>query len=386
MEIVFRADGSLLFVNINEPINQGSNNVNFVHCAVEGLTPGEDFTVKANFRLPTGQVAQVIGETPDVFSVDGTEYSGYKVPLGSYITAYAGYLVMNLLALRLDNTALATYQVRLNVNKTHVEGSTTITTSELNNLVASLSQYQLKFNLSNCRCYPSIEAARLEQDKLAEGQVILTYLGEAITPYKKSGGILVPLELEATPYSAGSGITIANHEISVDGTIARVSQIPTRTSQLNNDSGFITASYHDATKQDVLTAGANITIVDGVISATDTTYQNLPAVDGGTSESLVTTGNKWTWNHKQDALTAGSNITIVENVISAINTTYTSKAEASGGTAVSLCTTGEKYNWNHKSSVSAATTGTSSTEAKYLTIDGTEYKLSGGTEVVWRTF
>ena len=94
------------------------------------------------------------------------------------------------------------------------------------------------------------------------------------------------------------------------------SSIPTKTSELTNDSNFITSDYHDDTKQDILvsgtniktinnvsllgegnidisggsayTAGDNITIVDGVISAKDTTY------------------------------TAGDNITIVNNVISAI--------------------------------------------------------------------
>lgn len=39
-------------------------------------------------------------------------------------------------------------------------------------------------------------------------------------------------------------------------------------SDLNNDSWYITSSYHDATKQDVLTAGTNISIENNVISAT----------------------------------------------------------------------------------------------------------------------
>ncbi len=49
--------------------------------------------------------------------------------------------------------------------------------------------------------------------------------------------------------------------------------IPTKTSQLTNDSWFITSSYHDSSKQDVLTAGSNVQIsAENVISATDTTY------------------------------------------------------------------------------------------------------------------
>lgn len=52
---------------------------------------------------------------------------------------------------------------------------------------------------------------------------------------------------------------------------ANAAAVPTMTSQLVNNSGFITAAEvpHDATKQDKLTAGANITISPaGVISAT----------------------------------------------------------------------------------------------------------------------
>lgn len=58
----------------------------------------------------------------------------------------------------------------------------------------------------------------------------------------------------------GTSITIA------DGVIS--STQPTKTSELTNDSGFITNEYHDATKQNNLVAGDNITIAnDGTISA-----------------------------------------------------------------------------------------------------------------------
>ena len=64
-------------------------------------------------------------------------------------------------------------------------------------------------------------------------------------------------------------------------------------------------------KQDKLTAGSNITISEqNVISATDTTYSNLPAQENGQDVSLVSTGEKYTWNEKQDKIIAGTNITI----------------------------------------------------------------------------
>ena len=63
------------------------------------------------------------------------------------------------------------------------------------------------------------------------------------------------------------------------------------------------------TKQDTLTAGDNITIVDNVISSSGS---------GGTSASNICeiTGLQDELDSKQNVLTAGDNITIVDNVIS----------------------------------------------------------------------
>ena len=61
-------------------------------------------------------------------------------------------------------------------------------------------------------------------------------------------------------------------------------------------------------------------------------------------------------------LVAGSNVTLTPDAtndkvtIAATATTYESKAAASGGTAVSLVTTGEKYTWNNKSSLALGET------------------------------
>ena len=53
------------------------------------------------------------------------------------------------------------------------------------------------------------------------------------------------------------------------------------------------------------------------------------------------------WTDEGKTYTAGTNVQISSsNVISATDTTYESKTAASGGTAVSLVTTGEKYTWN----------------------------------------
>lgn len=48
----------------------------------------------------------------------------------------------------------------------------------------------------------------------------------------------------------------------------------------------------------------------------NTTYSSQTAASGGTATSLVTTGEKYTWNNKQNALTAGTGISISSNTIS----------------------------------------------------------------------
>ena len=100
------------------------------------------------------------------------------------------------------------------------------------------------------------------------------------------------------------------------------------------------------TKQNILTAGNNITIVNDTISAT--WYSNLPAAQGWTDDTLVTTWDKYNWDHKQNSLTAWANIQINWNVISATDTTYGNFPEAQGWTTDTLVTTWDKYNWNHK--------------------------------------
>ena len=54
-------------------------------------------------------------------------------------------------------------------------------------------------------------------------------------------------------------VTNLNNEIKLK---ADTTDIPTKTSDLTNDSNYITASYHDASKQDVLVSGTNIKTIN----------------------------------------------------------------------------------------------------------------------------
>ena len=89
------------------------------------------------------------------------------------------------------------------------------------------------------------------------------------------------------------------------------------------------------TKQDTLTAGDNITIVDNVISSSGS---------GGSGASLISdvSGLQVELDSKQNVLTSGDNITIVDNVISSTGSSSSSSIElfklsmVRSNTAVSL--------------------------------------------------
>lgn len=73
----------------------------------------------------------------------------------------------------------------------------------------------------------------------------------------------------------------------------------THTASIAADTGTSALSMTANTKYK-LTAGGSTFIFT---TPKDTTYTSKAAVPGGTDVSLVTTGEKWTWNHKQDTLT-----------------------------------------------------------------------------------
>ncbi len=96
-------------------------------------------------------------------------------------------------------------------------------------------------------------------------------------------------------------------------------------------------------------------------------------------------------------LVAGSNVTLTPDAtndkvtIEATDTTYESKAAASGGTSVSLVTTGEKYVWNHKAENSVVTAGTSTTsgglmsQADKTKLDGIAAGAEANVQSDWNT-
>ena len=95
-----------------------------------------------------------------------------------------------------------------------------------------------------------------------------------------------------------------------------------KVTSVNNKVGAVTLTYSDVgalantTKyaKSLSVSGRTVTLKDqdgttlSTITTQDTTYESKSAASGGTALSLVTTGEKYTWNSKQNALVSGTNI------------------------------------------------------------------------------
>lgn len=144
------------------------------------------------------------------------------------------------------------------------------------------------------------------------------------------------------------------------GTIALSENIPTKLSELTNDSGYITINSigngtltitQNGTNKGIFSANQSsnstidITVPTKLSDLTnDSGYITIGSVGNGTLTITQNGTSKGIFSANQSG-NASINLT---------DTTYESKSAASGGTAVSLVTTGEKYAWNAKSNFSGA--------------------------------
>ena len=94
--------------------------------------------------------------------------------------------------------------------------------------------------------------------------VIAAYTNKNITDLTKLENKANVLEADVTNLNNETNLLEAdvNNLKSEINLKADKTEIPTKTSDLTNDSNYITASYHDATKQDVLVSGTNIKTIN----------------------------------------------------------------------------------------------------------------------------
>ena len=211
-------------------------------------------------------------------------------------------------------------------------------------------------------------------------------------------GLTTKISVNGTTYTQTSGlITLPNYPT-----------VPTKVSQLTNDSGYITTEHNQTIKSGSTTfgadaavnivAGSNVTITPDAtnnkitIAATDTTYSSKAAASGGADVSLVTTGEKYTWNNKQNALptttTAGKVLksTATAGTVQWADDTNTNQTVKGNGTAFGAnatinivgdgATTVTADTTNNKITISSTDTNTTYTAGTGLTLSNTQFSVS----------
>jgi hypothetical protein len=117
----------------------------------------------------------------------------------------------------------------------------------------------------------------------------------------------------------GTGITISGNTISATGTTIPIDATMSTTSTNPVQNKVISAALED--KQDVLTAGTGITISGNTISATGTTIPIDTTMSTTSTNPVQNKVISVALEDKQDVLTAGTGIAINNNTISATGTT-----------------------------------------------------------------
>ena len=127
-------------------------------------------------------------------------------------------------------------------------------------------------------------------------------------------------QLYLTPDSGSSGGTVTSVQVQATSPV----QSSTSTAQTTTLSTTISLAdgygdtknpYASKTANQVLAApnGSNGVPSFRALAKTDIPLASETAASGGTTTSLVTTGEKYTWNNKQDALVSGTNIKTINN-------------------------------------------------------------------------
>ena len=175
-----------------------------------------------------------------------------------------------------------------------------------------------------------------------------------------NGNLYVTQKDSNTTYSAGTGLSLSSTTFSVK-------------------LGYTTSGNNRAVQAD---SNGNLYVTQKDDNS-NTTYTLSGALSSHKFTSTLTAGGSGSGTSTSEiTFAAGSNVTLTDDTtnkkitIAATDTTYSSKAAASGGTDVSLVTTGEKYTWNSKTSNTGTITSVKTTAGAHTTINTTSGAVS----------
>ena len=211
-------------------------------------------------------------------------------------------------------------------------------------------------------------------------------------------GYSIPSDTDQAAWSAKQDALAAQTAYTAKGAATKVPQITTNAlGQVTNITEVSITDNNQAVKAGDVTfgandvvnfvAGSNVTVTGNATNKTITIASSYTDTNQTVKVGTSTFGTNTAVN-----FVAGSNVTITPDTangkitIAATDTTYESKTAASGGTDVSLVTTGEKYTWNNKyakpsggiPSSDLATSGVTAGTYSAVTVNNKGIVTSGG--------
>ena len=173
---------------------------------------------------------------------------------------------------------------------------------------------------------------------------------------------------------------IFDYEILDDYSLAFQSDIPTSTSDLLNDSGFIDSSYHDSTKQDTLVSGTNIKTINNtsILGSGD-----ISIGSGLTFDDIYPIGSIYMSvnNTSPSTLFGGTWVQIKDTFLLSAGDTYT--AGDTGGSATHTLTVDEMPSHKHRLGVPNTTASTMGYPVNQS--GNTKFAFNGGSALMEET-
>lgn len=203
---------------------------------------------------------------------------------------------------------------------------------------------------------------------------------------KQNLNTLVQEGLTLSPATANKlgGVKVgANLSVTADGTLSADAQQYTLPTASADTLGGVKVGTNLSISNGVLSA----TNTDTKVTSVGNHYTPSTDASSALTSSASSTG-AYALNTEYDVVTGitlsrdakghVTGISTMNQKVKDTNTTYSSKTASSGGTDVSLVTTGEKYTWNNKSNLAIGTTATTAAAGNH-NHDSTYLKLAGGT-------
>lgn len=156
-----------------------------------------------------------------------------------------------------------------------------------------------------------------------DATLTITQSGSTIGTFTANSSTDTTINIAASSYSAGTGIDITNDTISVDNTVAMVSDLPTKTSDLANDGSDGTSTYVEADELATVATSGAYSDLTGTPTIPTVNNATLTVTQNGTSTGTFTANasSDVTIALTDTTYTAGTGITIdSSNVISSTAT------------------------------------------------------------------